>query len=385
MFVTEKAAIAAALSIANDAVDAKSKIPLLTHVLFDRDGDRMVITGSNLDQEISAGFSAEISRDFEAFACPAQLLVGIIKNVADGFNVSVEAVRVGGKLSDIKITSGKFRTKLPVLPGNDFPAMPSGDLPHQLSLSAVTFLKALKTVSFATETNEQRYAYCGVRLDPEPEGLMVVASDANRLARRFIPAIDFDQDISGVPGVTVPNAAISTIVKILDKKEDVSIDLSEDRIRVETKEAVVTSKLVDGDFIPYKKLTPHPKSLRATFSGQALASALARVLTVSPDKMSGVLFDFAAGQISLHSNNGASGEADDEIPSRCDGEISQGYNGRHLIAALEHLDSDEVEMVIGEGRMPAYLIAGGDERTIMMVGAVRMQGASAATMDGVAA
>lgn len=376
MFVTEKAAIAAALAIAKDAVEAKSKIPLLTHVLFDRQGDRLMITGTNLDQEISAGFAAEIGRDFEAFACPAQLLVDIVKNVADGFNISVDAVRTAGKLSDIRIASGKFRMKLPVLPASDFPVMPTGDLPHQLSLSAATFLKALKTVSFATETNEQRYAYCGVRIDPEPDGLVVVASDSNRLAKRFIPAIDFDQDLYGVPGITIPNAAVSAIVKILDKKEDVTIELSEDRIRVSTKEAVVTSKLIDGDFIPYKVLVPSTKGVRATLSAQALSAAVARVLTASTDKMSGVIFDFSDGRLILHSSSGAAGEADDEIAISCTGALRQGYNGRFVIAALEHLDRDEVEIIVGEGRIPAFISPVGDDKTVMMVGVVRMAGTS---------
>ncbi len=385
MFVTEKAAIAAALSIANDAVDGKAKIPVLTHVLFDREGDRVTIVGTNLDQEISASFAAEIDRDFEAFACPAQLLLSIVKNVADGFNINVEAVRTAGKLSDIRITSGKFRTKLPVLPASDFPAMPTGDLPFQMSLSAISFLKALKTVSFAAETNEQRYAWCGVRLDPGPEGLVVVASDGNRLARRLLSSIEFDQDLAGIPGVTVPNAAVSAIAKILDKKEDVTIDLSEDRIRVSTDEAVVTSKLLDGTYLPYEKLVPNPDSLRVTLSGQALSAALSRVLTVSPGKMSGVIFDFSEGRLILQSSEDSHGEADDEIAAACPGEIRQGYNGRHVIAALEHLAQDEVQIIVGEGRIPAYITAVGDERTIMMNGVVRMRGTSSAYVEGEAA
>ena len=385
MFVTEKAAIAAALAIANDAVNNGAKIPVLTHVLFDRDGDRMTVTGTNLDQEISASFAAEIARDFEPFACPAKLLVSIVKNIADGFNVTIDAVYSSGKLSDIRITSGKVRTKLPVLPARDFPAMPSGDLPHQLSLSADHFLKALKTVSFAAETNEQRYALCGVRLDPEKDGLVVVASDGNRLARRTLSALEFDQDLYGVPGVTIPNAAVSAIARILDKKEDVTIDLSEDRIRVATDGAVVTSKLVDGHFLPYKPLVPHPDSLRVIISAQALSSALARVLTVSPDKMSGVVFDFSEGKLVLHSSDDSHGEADDEIAAVCPGEICQGYNGRHIIAALEHLDRDEVEIVVGAGKMPAYIRPVGDDRTIMMAGVVRMRGTSAALLEGEAA
>ncbi|EPE99504.1 DNA polymerase III subunit beta [Rhizobium grahamii] len=380
MFITEKASIAAALSVAKDAVDGKAKIPVLTHVLFDREGDRLSITGTNLDQEIRSTFSAEIGRDFEPFACPAQMLVDIVKNVADGFNITVEAGRTAGKISDIRIRSGAFRTKLPVLPASDFPVMPSGNLPHQLSLSAVNFLKALKAVSFAVETNEQRYAYCGVRLDAEADGLMVCASNGNRLAKRFLSSIEFDQDLYGVPSVTVPNAAIPAIVKILDKKEDVTIDLSEDKIRVASDEAVLTSKLVDGDFVPYKALSPSKNGVRATFSAQALATALARVLTISSDKMSGVAFDFQPGRLVLQSSSDAvGGEASDEIQIQCDGEIRQGYNGRYVIAALEHLDRDEVEIIVGEGRNPAFLSTAGDPNTVMMVGVMRITGASSVT------
>ncbi|MGM4909153.1 DNA polymerase III subunit beta [Rhizobium sp. 768_B6_N1_8] len=377
MFVTEKPAIFAALSIAKDAVDGKSKIPLLTHVLFDRDGDRMTITGTDLNQEICARFDAEIGRDFEAFACPAQLLVDVIKALSDGLDIRFEAVRSAGRFNDIRIRAGSFQTKLPILDAKDFPVLPQTELPFQMSLNAPAFAKALKTVAFAAETNEQRPANCGVRLDPDEDGLSVVATNTNRLARRFLPAIEFDDDLAGIPAVTVPNAAVQAIVRLLDKQEDVTIDLSTHCIRVSSGDVVLTSKLIDERFLAYKGLRPSPNAVTATLSAQALSAALARVLAVNSDKMSGVVFDFGVNRLVLNSRDDANGEADDEIAISCSGEIRQGYNGRFVIAALEHLDRDEIEISIGDARNPAFIRSVGDDRTVMMIGVMSMRGVAA--------
>jgi DNA polymerase-3 subunit beta len=381
MFVTEKPAIFAALSIARDAVDSKSKIPLLTHVLFDRDGDRMSITGTNLDQEICARFDAEIDRSFEAFACPTQQLVDVIKALSDGLDIRFEAILVGGRFDNIRIRAGSFQTKLPILDAKNFPVLPPTDLPHQMSLNAPAFAKALKTVAFAAETNEQRPAYCGVRLDAEEEGLSVVATNLNRLARRFLPAIEFDQDLAGIPAITIPNSAVQAIVRLLDRQEDVTIDLSSERIRVASGDVVLTSKLIDDKFLAYKGLRPNPKSVTAKLSAQSLSAALARVLSVNSDKMSGVVFDFGTNRLSLNSRSDANGEADDEIAIECSGEIRQGYNGRFVMAALEHMDRDEIEISIGDQRNPAFIQSVGDDRTVMMIGVMAMRGVASTGHD----
>ncbi|QPB19301.1 hypothetical protein [Rhizobium sp. 007] len=67
---------------------------------------------------------------------------------------------------------------------------------------------------------------------------------------------------------------------------------------------------------------------------------------------------------------------DDEIAISCTGELRQGYTGCFVIAALEHLNRDEVEIIVGEGRISAFVSPVGDDKTVMMVGVVRMAGTS---------
>lgn len=374
MFRTEKPALLAALQTIRHASKGKATVPILSNALFERHEDRLMVTGSNLDTEISATFAAEIDASFEPFTCHAETLAEIVRNAPDGFNINVGKVVTAGGFESVQIAVGKAKVKLPTLPATDFPSMKPDPLAHQFTLDAATLAKAISTVSYATETNEQRYAQCGVLFDREGEDLNIVASDGNRFARRTIRAIAFDDALPPFPAVIVHNDVVSVVIKILEKHDgDVTVEISDVKIRFVAGSTILTAKLVDGTFLAYRRFTTSAQPVVARISAKALTDAVARVMTVSGDAKDGVAFTFEPGRVSLLARDINIGEAEDEIAIECEGEVRTGFNGRFLRDALAHLEKDEVEMVVSTDRMPSLLRCPGDENTVMMIGALRMK------------
>ncbi len=368
MFVTEKPALAEALAVVRDVVKSKNKVPILDNVLIERDGERLTALSSNLAIEIRTRFAATVGEEFIPFTCPAHIFADIVRNAPED-RIAVNAVEQAGVMAQILIKSGRSRLKLPVLPASDFPKLDAGNLPHELSLNAVTLQKALRAVEYAAETNPAKFYLCGVRFEPDDEGVSLVATNGVRLERRLIAANDFDQDdFSGMRAVIIPSESVDRIIKLLDGADTAIVQWSGDRMRVTAGETTLTTKLIDGEYPAWRRIAPEKDSLVSRFSGKSLGDAIQRLLTVTPDAGNGVAFRFTPETLSLRSRDINVGEGEDEITVETNGEIQTGYHGRHLREAIAHYDGDNFEMLIGPGAAPTLLRIAGHEAayTILM-------------------
>jgi len=368
MFKTKKAAFQTALSAVRDAVNSKNTIPHLANIAVERHGEGIRLRATNLDIEIASPFEAEIAADFAGFTFPAKTVTAIVGAVDDGKDLSFEAVMLGDKLDAVTIRSGRSRIKVPILPLADFPILDKGELPFALSLGSSSFIRSLSAVDYACSTEETRHYLNGVYLDPTDAGLMFVATDGHRMARRMLPSSDIDDPIDGMPKVIVPRTTAPMLIKHLPKDETLSITLSEFRIRFEAGNIVIVSKLVEGTYPDYRRLSPASHKIRAKINGVELKAAIARVLTVNTEKGNAIRFTFDKGSATLTSRPGDNGEAEDVVTTTCDGEFVVGMNGAYLRESIDHLDTDEIELDFNDPASPILLRKPGetDTHTIIM-------------------
>lgn len=365
MLKTEKAALSAALSSVSPIIKAGAKIPVLANVLIERDGDRLLARGSNLNMEISSRFDAVVDDSFQPFTCSEQRLSSFVANAPDA-SIRVEPVYAGDKLASIILRSGRSRLTLPILPAETFPKLDAGKLPHQLSMGTESFARGLNAVSFAADTNEARYYLCGVYLETKPSGLDFTATDGHKVARRLISDIEIDEIPAGAPAVIIPNESISPILKVLGNGEDVVIDLSKEKIRVAVAGVTLISKLIEGNYPDLSRLPVDPEAVPVRFSGKLMSDAIERVMLATPDATIGVKFEFGPERIVL-SGRSLDSAGDDEITCEAEGEIVTGFNGTNVRKALEHLDGDDMEMLVAHEAIGSRLRARGDEHNFIVL------------------
>ncbi|RVL43705.1 DNA polymerase III subunit beta [Sinorhizobium meliloti] len=377
MFKTKKAAFQAALSSVKDAVNSKNTIPHLANIAVERHAEGIRLRATNLDIEIAAPFQAEIGADFSGFTFPAKTVTSIVGAVDDGKDISfeavmlgnkLEAVMLGNKLEAVTIRSGRSRIKVPILPLADFPILDQGELPFAVSLGSSSFIRCLSAVDYACSTEETRHYLNGVFLDASEAGLMFVATDGHRMARRLLPSSDVDDPIESMPKVILPRETAPLLVKHLPKDETLSISLSEFRIRFAAGNIVIISKLVEGTYPDYRRLSPGSHKIRARISGAELKAAIARVLTVNTEKGNAVRFTFDKTSATLTSRPGDAGEAEDVVTAASDGEFVVGMNGAYLRESIDHLDTEEIELDFNDPASPILLRKPGetDTHTIIM-------------------
>jgi DNA polymerase-3 subunit beta len=364
MFIASKSALAAALALSSDVVERRNTIPILANVAIERTDGGLRARATDLDTEAMVEFSATVAMDFQPFSVQAHLLRDIVRKIPDGADISAEAKEREGSPDSVTFKAGRSRFSLQALPPSDLSSMDVSNLPHKFTIPAKALQSAIAAVGFAISTEETRYYLNGIYMHPTTDGMLFVATDGHRLAKRIVM---IDQVPADAPGVIIPRKTVATLAKILPKDGDVFVELSDARICFTVGGTRLVSKLIDGTFPDYVRVIPANNATDVTADAKAIASAVDRVSSVSTERGRAMKFHFSEGTLKLLVTNPDAGSAEDEVAYEGQAEMETGFNAKYVLEALEHLPEGTVRIALGESTSPTIFRADGDHQENLIV------------------
>ncbi|MEQ8699988.1 MAG: DNA polymerase III subunit beta [Bauldia litoralis] len=348
----ERSHLLKSLNHVHRVVERRNTIPILANVLLRADGG-LTLKATDLDLEITETVPAEIGQA-GATTVPAHILYDIVRKLPDGAEVSLDT----GDGSRLEVKAGRSRFALQVLPEADFPDLTAGDFPTRFVLPASALKRLIDRTQFAISTEETRYYLNGIYLhvvtvDGKPM-LRAVATDGHRLAQAQLEA---PSGAEGMAGVIVPRKTVGEIQKLVEEPEaELTVEISETKIRISIGSVVLTSKLIDGTFPDYVRVIPQGndkilKVDKATFSG-----AVDRVSTVSSERGRAVKLSLSDGKLELSVNNPDSGSASEEIAVEYPADaIEIGFNSKYLLDVASQLESETAEFRFADPGSPTLI------------------------------
>lgn len=351
----ERSALLKSLGHVHRVVERRTTIPILSNVLIAADLSGLRLKATDLDIEVVETIPADIGME-GATTVPAHTLYDIVRKLADGAQVSLEA---SGEQGQMELRSGRSRFKLQSLPESDFPDITAGEMPHRFTLAAADLKRLIDKTQFAISTEETRYYLNGIYLHAiESEGrfvLRAVATDGHRLARVETAA---PQGAAGMPGVIVPRKAVAEIQKLLEGSEaEVSVELSTTKIRVAVGQVVLTSKLIDGTFPDYQRVIPTGNDKHLTVDRSEFAASVDRVSTISTERSRAVKLSVGEGRMTLSVINPDSGSATEESEVSYDAApLDIGFNARYLLDITGQLDGDTALLKLADAGSPTIIL-----------------------------
>lgn len=369
MFKAEKSSLVAALSAVGNAITRNPTVPIRANVLFERTDEGLLLTGTNMDKQISMRCPATLADDFIDFTAPCEEISKAVKAMAEG-SIRFENANTDGRFDFVDIKSGRARIRIPVLPAKDYHKLSDLGFTHTIGLGIASLKKCLAATKFAASTDKGRPYLQGVFLDPLDDGLMFVGTDGYRLSQRLMT--DIDESVKGAPAVTIPTDAVSAIFQLLPDDGNADIRLSTEKMMVQFGDVTIITKLLDTTYPDYGRLTPAETMMTASMSRKGLADAITRVMSVNSDKGNTVRFSLAGGELNLRMRPGEKGEAEDAIPAEADGEVVIGWNGIYVASMLEAIDSDQIEIAFVDGQCPAIIRKPNDGKNHMIIMPMRV-------------
>ena len=241
------------LSHVHRVVERRNTYPILANVLLKASDGKLDLRATDLDIEVTESVPAMVGTAGTT-TVPAHTLYEIVRKLSDGAEVRLE----NEGTEQLLLTSGRSRFHLACISPDSFPDLKSGTFTHNFSVPAATFRELIERTQFAISNEETRYYLNGIYVQALEVGgeltLRAVATDGHRLARADAPA---PAGAKGMPGIIVPKKTVSEVQKLLDGAEgDVAIEISDTKIRFTLGSVVLLSKLIEGTFPDYERVTP---------------------------------------------------------------------------------------------------------------------------------
>jgi DNA polymerase-3 subunit beta len=366
----ERTALLKALGHVQSVVERRNTIPILSNVKIEAGDGRLGLNATDMDLEITDTVAADVSAP-GATTAPAHTLYDIVRKLPEGSQVDLDA---GGD-GQMVLSSGRSRFSLPCLPTEEFPVMSGGDLPHEFALTAAELRSLIDRTRFAISTEETRYYLNGIYLHAaDRDGtdvLRAVATDGHRLASVEVP---LPAGAGGMPGIIVPRKTVTELRKLIDESGDeVSVGLSDSKIRFSFDDAVLTSKLIDGTFPDYQRVIPQGNDKELEVDRKLFADAVDRVSAISSEKSRAVKLAMANGVLVLSASSPEHGSATEEIEVNYTGDdLEIGFNSSYLLDITRQIEGDSAHFSLADAASPTILREGGDASALYVLMPMRV-------------
>src|SRR6478736_7938670 len=245
----ERAELLKSLGHVHRVVERRNTIPILANVLVRAEKAALSLKATDLDLEVIESIASEVS-PAGSTTVPAHMFYEIVRKLPEGSQVVLES---SSDRAVLAIRAGRSRFTLQTLPESDFPDLAAGDMTHKFALAASDLKRLIDKTQFAISTAETRYYLNGVYLHTagtaKESTLRGVATDGHRLAQFELP---LPSGASGMPGIIVPRKTVAEVQRLIEDPEaEITVELSQGKIRFTLGNVVLTSKLIDGTFPDY--------------------------------------------------------------------------------------------------------------------------------------
>jgi DNA polymerase-3 subunit beta len=352
-------------------VERRNTYPILANVLLKAADGTLDLRATDLDIEVTESVPAMVSTAGTT-TVPAYTLYEIVRKLADGAEVRLETE--GGE--QMLLSSGRSRFHLACLSPDSFPDLKSGTFTHEFSIPALALRELIERTQFAISSEETRYYLNGIYVHTlEVAGttlLRAVATDGHRMARA---EVDAPAGAVGMPGIIIPKKTVGEVQKLLDGAEgDVTVEVSDTKIRFTVAGVVLLSKLIEGTFPDYERVTPKNNDKAMMVDRGAFATAVDRVSTIASDRGGkAVKLTLNEGQLELSVTNPDHGTASEELPVEFDGENFEiGFNARYLLDIIGQIRTDNAVFLFNDAGSPTLVREDGEPRALYVLMPMRV-------------
>jgi DNA polymerase III subunit beta len=354
----DRDALADAVAWTARALPARPAIPVLACMRLQAGEDLAL---SCFDYDVSAQASVPVVAEEEGTVLVSgRLLAEITRSLpARPVEISADATRA-------TLTCGSATFTLLTMPVEDYPTLP--DMPPAAgSVGSDAFASAVGQSATAAARDDTLPGLTGVRIEIENDTLTLVSTDRYRLAVRELRWNPVRPGLSA--SVLVPARALLDTARALTSGAEVLIALGlpgedgqagEGMIGFEGGGRRTTTRLLGGEFPPYRALLPGSPAAVGELPTAAFSEAVKRVALVA-ERNTPLRLSFSPGQAVLEAGTGDEAQATevleasyefhgdpDGAPADPDGFQPEGleaaFNPQYLLDGLSVIDSDTARL-----------------------------------------
>ena len=363
-FLCTRQSIYEAVINVSKAVSEKSTIPALEGIKFRLNENQLELTGYNLEIGIKTEIDVK-SADKGEFVLSSRLFSEMIKKM-DEEEILVEI----SENYQVTVSGGTTTFNLFATSSEEFPELPEKDEECKFVMAQCVLKEMINQTIFATAVTDIKPILKGELFEIEKNKVTVVAIDGYRLAVRY-ETINSDIEKKFV----VPSKTLSEITGLLsdDETEDVNMYISPKHIIFEIGNYMVYSRLLEGEFHPYKSAIPTNSSTEVIVDRKELIATLERAMLLINDRAPApVRCYFENNNVKIKCETSL-GKISDEINAEIKGPVIEiGFKCKFLLDPLKAINEDRIKLQMGGSVLPLKIISCGEDKYTYLVLPIRL-------------
>lgn len=354
-FTVSKSDLVRELNLSQGVVEKKTTIPILSNVLLEASGDRVVITATDLELAIRSSCPARVTKP-GAGTIPAKRLLDYVRLLPDA---DVQLKFMDNQWASL--VCGRSRTRIAGMSRESYPELPqTPELVAELPLGLLASMIG-KTI-FAISAEESRFTFNGALLILRSDAVTMVATDGHRLS-----LAEKEAQIPGVAGsyrALLPRKAMGEILRLAGEcgpEALVRFSGDENHLFFQIGERLLISRKLTGNFPDFERVLPkdHPHAVQ--LQREEVRASIERVSQFSDERSRAIRIQFCPGEVKLHSSLSETGESEESIPAEYAGEaVEIGFNAQYLSDFLRAVSEEQVTFCFKDAHSAGELRPAGD-------------------------
>ena len=366
-FVCEKNILSDSISIVSKAINNACAIDILKGIKIEAK-DKIKLSGSDLDLSIESVFDAEIYEE-GSLIVDARIFSDIIRKLPDG-PVEIET----DSKNELKINCLNTKFNILYLSSEGYPEIKKIEDGDSFKIYSKDLKSVIKNTIFAISNNESRPILTGSKFEITNSNLRVISIDGYILALRnqVIPETDYD-NLSFV----VPGRALNEMLKILkDDATIVEITIRENSVMFAFDTFVVTSRLLEGEFMDYNKFIPTNASIHVKTDVKLFTSMVERasIIINYDDPKIPIILNIEENNLNVECISKKGNFDENMVVEHHGDDLKIGIASKLLLDTLKSIDTDEAIFEFNSPQSPCVIKPTEGNGFVYMVLPIRLKG-----------
>ncbi|MBE7035450.1 MAG: DNA polymerase III subunit beta [Ruminococcaceae bacterium] len=337
-----------AVSIAERAVASKSTMNILEGLFIEAKENEIRFLGNNLELCIDCSITGNVEKKGSCVV-KANLFSDAIKKLpASNQEVFVEV----NENNVIFITCGNAKFNFSTAPADEFPRPQEINALDEMVLEESLLKNMIRQTVYAISQNDTKPYLTGILFDMKNGLLNVVGCDGYRLAIRR-EALTHEKDLQFIMQGKTARELLSLLG---DSDYKVTVKVSDKQAQLYLKNCVVTTRLIDGDYLNYETVAKHENTLFVVTETKEILDSVDRASLIASEAIKAhVLLHIEDGQVNINCET-ILGQVKDKFEVDMQGEpIEIAFNPRYLLEAFKNTECKEIKMSFSTALNPVII------------------------------
>lgn len=360
-FFCEQQEFLKGLTIAQKAISSQNTLPVLGNVLLNAEGQKLHLSGTNLEVSIQVSIPADIKNEGK-ITIPAKIITNWVNYLKN------EEIEVRIKENEtLFLKTNEAKTSIKGISAEEFPILTKIDKEYEFQVTAKDLKKAINEVVFASAQSSIRPVLSGILLTNKGLYLKMVATDSYRLSEK---SIKLKNQLNNEIYCIVPSKTMVELERILSMEkeiEEVKVIISQNQILFQIGNIEITSRLIDGKFPEYEQIIPKKPKTIVSLKKNDFVLAVKRVGIFAKENNNNMKLSFENDKLIITTEATEIGTEEAEITIKSTGENTQSsLNGQYLLDICSVIQEEEMEIKITEKLLP-IIIHGKDQKDFVHI------------------